>query len=85
MTEWGVILVISSIVSLGVLIGTPLMRLNASITRLDVTIKAVEKRADCDRADNEKEHLAIWDRCDEQDRTINNHETRITVLEKKDE
>lgn len=83
MTEWGVFGVIVAIISFGVLVGTPLLRLNSTITRLETVLDAFEARFKKEREDIEKVHHAIWDKCTEHEVKINDHETRITVLESK--
>ena len=82
MTAWGVFGVIAAIVAFGVTVGTPLVRLNSNITRLNVVLELLQKQFDAAKKDNEAEHVALWDRVDKQEDAISDHETRITVLEK---
>lgn len=84
MSEWGVFGVIAALVTFGVCVGAPLLKLNSNITRLNVILKMLQKQFDKFGVDNEKEHEALRDKNAKQDDEINDHETRITVLEKKD-
>jgi hypothetical protein len=81
MTEWGVFGVIAALVSFGVLIGTPLLKLNANITRLTTVLEILQKQFSEEKTSNEKEHNALWDKTDKHDETLGDHETRISVLE----
>jgi septal ring factor EnvC (AmiA/AmiB activator) len=81
MDSWGVFGVIAALISFGVLVGAPLMKLNATITELKTVLDMLRKQFDKMCADNEKEHEAIWDKTEEQDKTLGDHETRISVLE----
>jgi hypothetical protein len=81
MTEWGVFGVIVAVISFGVLVGTPLIRLNSNITRLTVILEVLQKQVRTEHDSNEKEHTAIWDECEKHGDSIADHETRITVLE----
>ena len=76
MNEWGVVLVIISLVGLIATIVTPLLKLNTSITKLNVTMEnlngvVLESR-------NKLESHEVESR-----KTLANHEKRITKLELK--
>lgn len=83
MTEWGVFGVISAIVVFGVCIGAPLLRLNSTITRLSVVLDIFRKQVDEDKKTNAEEHVALWDKDEAQDERLNDHETRLQLIEKK--
>ena len=53
---------------------TVIMKLNTSITKLNVTIDVLAKQME----DSQEEHKGMHEQ-------LNNHETRITVLEKRRE
>jgi len=80
--EWTVVTVIVVLVGLIAAVVKPIVNLNGTITKLDTTLDIFLKRYDKDCEDNEKEHIALWKRCDEQGEEISDHETRIRVLEK---
>lgn len=81
MTEWGVFGVIAALISFGVLIGAPLLKLSGILAELKTVLGNLQKQFDKMCLDNEKEHEAIWDKTDKHDETLGDHETRISVLE----
>ena len=83
MTEWGVFGVIVALVSFGFLVGAPLMKLNASITKLSTLVEFIQKQHDTFKADNDKEHNSIWGEIERHEDTINDHETKIAVLQER--
>ena len=83
MTEWGVFGVISAIVVFGVCIGTPLLRLNSTITRLSTVLNMFQTQVNKDKECNSQEHLALWDECEKQGEMLNEHTTEIAVLKEK--
>lgn len=82
MTEWGVFEVFGAIVGVFIAIGVPSLKLNSAVTRLETVLKAMESRAKEDRTLNSEEHVALWEELDKQNGTINDHETRLCVIEK---
>ena len=83
MDAWGVFGVIVAIISFGVLVGTPLIKLNSTITRLSTVLDTLEKRFCKEQEDNKEVHRAIWDKCEEHEDKLGDHETRIKVIESK--
>ena len=81
--EWTVVTVIVVLIGLIAAVAKPIVNLNSTITKLDTTLDIFLKRYDKDCGDNEKEHTALWDRCDEQGKNIGDLDTRVTVLETK--
>lgn len=86
--EWTVFTALAAIVGLGVTVGAPIIRLNANITRLTTLLQAVEQRLqaveqdmDAQRAKATESHRRLWTKSDEQDKRLNDHETRIRLLE----
>lgn len=70
MPEWTVVTVIISLVGLFVTVSKPLMNLQKAITQLESAIKSMEKR------------LSDYEiKTDGQEKILNNHETRIEILE----
>ena len=82
MTEWSIVTVIIALIGLIVSVTSPIVKLNTTITKLTQIVDAVGK----DLADltdrNSKSHARIYDSLDKHDNAINNHETRIVILEK---
>ena len=85
MTEWGVITVIAALVDLGAAICGPIIKLNTSITKLTETMRNVGERLNRLDEDNHDSHKRLWDKNEEQDNRLGDHETRIHLLEKKKE
>ena len=83
MTEWGVVLVIIALVGLVVSIATPMVKLNGSITRLTVSLDKLIKDSDEQRRHSRDTHQRLWNKAEEQDRALCDHEARITTLERK--
>lgn len=75
MNEWGVFGVVVAIVSFLVLIGTPAIKLSASITKLNAVLDRLELSLNDLKLDNQRGHERIWRKLDE-------HETRIEANEK---
>ena len=67
-------LIISLLAFIGSLIPimTIVIKVNSTLTRLNLTIKVLTKQMENSQEDREKIHG-----------TLNNHETRITILEKR--
>lgn len=84
MTQWDVVVVITALVGLGAAIVKPLIKLNTSITKLSTLLDGLAGDMRQLTEKNTKSHERIWDKLDEHEETVSDHETRITVLEKKD-
>lgn len=76
----GVIVVLIGLA--GSIVG-PIVKLNSSITRLTVTMDRLVKDVDSLKENSHDAHQRLWEKNDEQDKIINDHESRITSLEKK--
>ena len=72
MMEWTVVVVIIALVGLVSSIVAPIIKLNTIITKLATLVDGIEKTIG-----------TLSNKSDEHDGVLNNHETRITVLEKK--
>lgn len=81
MTEWGVVGVIVALVGLGAAIIKPILALNTSITRLNLTLEQLQRDVGTMTTKNSKSHERIWDRLVEHDGTLEAHERRIDSLE----
>lgn len=87
--EWTVFQTVAAICTLFISIGVPIIRLNASITKLNVLIERTEKDVAANRDQIEEQrkaaresHKRLWDHSDKQDAMLQDHETRIKFLEK---
>ena len=81
MTEWGVVGVIVALVGLGAAIIKPVLALNTSITRLNLTLEQLQRDVGTMTTKNSKSHERIWDRLGEHDDALEAHERRIDSLE----
>lgn len=70
--EWTIVTVIIALVGLFMTVGKPVINLNSSITRLQ------------DAIDELREDIKVLtSRTDNQEERLQNHETRISILEEK--
>ena len=81
--EWQVVGVIVVLVGLAGSIIGPVIKLNSSITRLTVTMERLVRDMDAFKESSRDAHKRLWEKNDEQDKCIHDHETRITTLEKR--
>lgn len=84
MTQWEVVGVIITLVTFVIAVGAPVIKLNTSIIRLIERLNKMDESLDSLTERNHKSHERIWQHNDEQDEKISDHETRITILEKKE-
>lgn len=85
MDKWNVLLVIIEIVGFLAVLMPPVIKLAKSMTKLEEAISALSAQLTEIKTDNAAAHKRIWDKVDAHDETINDHETRITVLEHRKE
>lgn len=83
MNEWTVVTVLIAIVGLFVTVAKPIVGLNNNITRLSENVERLEGKLAELGERNSDTHRRLWDRGDEQAQRIEDHETRISVLERK--
>ena len=88
MNEWTVVGVITALVGLFFTVGKPIINLNNNITLLNANIKrnsdeiAEQKKELKDqRKAAHESHEKLWAKNSEQDDRLNDHETRIKILE----
>ena len=84
MNEWNVVGVLVVVAGLFLSVGAPVIRLNSTLTTLSTLVEAVQSRQDRQERDNTNSHRRLWKHNDEQDAALNDHETRITILERKE-
>lgn len=92
MNEWTIVTVIIALVGLFVTVGAPIIKLNNNITLLNANMKhnseeiAKNRKEISDQKEHAHEtHQKLWDKNTEQDKILSNHETRIKILEEKEE
>lgn len=88
--EWTVVTALVVVVGLFITVGTPIIKLNSNIVKLNMNIDALRAKTEENAADlkEQKEHAheshqKLWDHNAEQDKTLNDHENRIQLLEHK--
>lgn len=89
MNEWTVVTVLIAIVGLFATIGAPIISLNKNIATLNAEMKRSNARLDKhdlafkeQQANAHESHQKLWEKNTEQDKTLQDHETRIQILEK---
>lgn len=90
MNEWTVVTVLIALIGLFFTVGKPIISLNKNITTLNLSVERNNERLDKQETAiaNQKKsahesHQKLWDHNDKQDEQLNDHETRISVLEQK--
>lgn len=72
---------LGSILSVGVIVVKPILQVVKTMTALIESIKALTEKFNRFEVNNHDDHKRIWLHNDEQDKEIQDHETRIAVLE----
>ncbi|MCI8342558.1 MAG: hypothetical protein HFE62_05030 [Firmicutes bacterium] len=83
--EWQVITVIVTIAGLFFTVAKPIIKLTSTISKLDQTCSRLDGQFSGFEARNKESHRRIWEHNGKQDDAINDHEKRITYLEKEGE
>lgn len=81
MTEWAVVGVLITLGGFFLTIGAPILKLNGTITRLQVVLDDLKKDFDKQQVKSSETHKRIFDHAAEQDRRIEDHEVRISLME----
>ena len=81
--EWSVVSVIVVLVGLFASIGAPIMKLISCIAKLTSSVEYLRENMEDLTKRNSDTHGKIFTKIEEHDETLSNHETRITVLERK--
>ena len=83
MTEWTVVGVIGVLLTMGAAIICPIVKLNSTITILNEAEQNLKSNIEDIVERNSDSHARLWKKCEEHDDKINDHETRICLIEKK--
>lgn len=59
-------------------------KLCVTVTEATTAVKALTQRIDRLDDDNAKDHTEMWDKIERDEDTLNDHETRISLLERKE-
>lgn len=82
MTEWGVVGVIIALAGLVSAIVAPLIKLNTTITKLTVIVERLEHAQTAQETKASESHRRLWDHNGEQDKRLDDHERRISAVER---
>lgn len=82
MNEWQIVGGILTLVTLVTAVVTPIVKLNTTVTRLTTIVDEMYKNFEGLTNKNSEAHGKLWARVDEHDDTLNNHETRICLIER---
>jgi len=89
MTEWGVVGVIIALVGLIAAVVGPMVKVSSTLTKVSTVLDSITRRVDkLENADKDYQESSrqararIHGRIDEVDSRVNDHEVRITTLEK---
>lgn len=85
MNEWNVVGVLVVVAGLFLSVGAPVIRLNSTLTKLSTLVEAMQERQDRQEQSNTEGHRRLWAHNDGQDAALRDHETRIMILERKEE
>ena len=90
MNEWGVVLVIISLVGVGSAVITPILKLNTTMVKLTASVDNLNKDIVDIKKDmgefvngNHNSHVRIHTRIDATETVLDKHENRINELEHK--
>lgn len=84
MNEWNVVGVLGVLAGLFLSVGAPVIRLNSTLTKLSTLMESLQNRQSQHERDNTDSHRRLWKHNDGQDTALHDHETRITILERKE-
>jgi uncharacterized membrane protein (DUF106 family) len=82
MNEWTIVTVIIALVGLFFTLGKPIITLNNNITKLTVTVESLQKTVDKLEAKQAEDQKRVWERLDKGSKKFDDHENRITNLER---
>lgn len=81
MNEWTIFLVIGELLVFIVTVVKPLITLNTTIVKLNDSIKQLDKSFEKLSTKNDESHKRMWKELDSHEDKINDHETRIKIIE----
>lgn len=83
MDKWETFLTIGTIVSFIIAVCGPMLKLNTTLTRLLDKAESLEKSFEKTQHSNDNIHDEMWNELEEHAEKLNNHETRLQLMEKK--
>lgn len=76
-----IIVALGSVLGVGATVVKPILQVVKSITELNESIKGLTEKFKSFEINNHDDHKRMWCHNEKQDETIQEHETRIAVLE----
>ena len=76
-----VVVALGSILGVGVIVVKPILKVVEVMTELTASVKALTEKFNKFEVNNHDDHKRIWNHNDEQDERIQDHETRIRLIE----
>lgn len=76
-----IVIALGSILSVGVIIVKPILKVVEVMTELTASVKALTEKFNKFEVNNHDDHKRIWCHNDEQDEKLQDHETRIRLIE----
>lgn len=90
MNEWGVVTVLTALVGLFFTVGKPIINLNKTMTTLNINVehnsqevKELKDDLKSQRESAHESHEKLWMHNNKQDEKLQDHETRLGILEHK--
>ena len=79
---WEIFLGVAALVAFAISVGTPILKLNTNIVKLNGTMETLRDTVTRIDKTNEEEHKDLWKHNDEQDANIHNLVSRVDKLDK---
>lgn len=83
--EWQVFLTITSLLAFVSAVTVPLLKLNKTMTRLDINVENLNSIVEKNEKKSKENHTRLWEHNELQDKRLDDHEKRLHDLDKKDE
>ena len=83
MDRWEVFLSIGTIATFLIAVGGPMLKLNTTLTKLIAKAESMEQTFENAQSSNQNVHNKMWIELDEHEHKLNDHETRLQLMEKK--
>lgn len=81
MDKYEVVAIVVGMITTAIAIGAPVIKLNTAITKLIVKLDSLGEDFSSFEIHNHESHRRIWEKNDEQDEKLADHETRLKVIE----
>lgn len=81
MDNWGVVETAVVLAGLFATVGAPMIKLISSITKLTATVESLQGNVDTITKRNTESHRRLWEKNEEQDRRLTEHDGKIKNLE----